>query len=165
MARDDEGQVILLAGILLVLGFLVFSIQLDILPTLGQQVGREAENPLLEDFLMFRTNFEDASQDELRNAAGTVVCPDLLSYGHRMASYVRQLSQLEESRGHSFDTKNLTVAIGGAANALIVTLEYILTDGTSTAHDRFDYEFTCTGAVTGGAACTPADTCFIERPT
>jgi hypothetical protein len=155
-SRDDGGQVILLAGILLVIAFVAFSIQLSVLPSLGQQLGRETENPLLEDFLLVRRTFETLVPDELRNPAQSTqfVCPDGFEYMQKVRGQLSLLAALEGTRGQSFSWERLEVErMGGTTTNFEVRITMRLTDGITTVGDSVEYRFKCTTGT--GTGCSP----------
>lgn len=156
-SRDDGGQIILLAGILLVIAFIAFSIQLSVLPNLGQQLGRETENALLEDYLLVRRTFETLLVDELRSPtdAADIVCPDGPEYLQRVSGQLTLLTALEGTRGQSFGWDRLEVErLDPSTTDFEVRITLRLSDGDTSAHEIVTYPVTCnTGTGTG---CSPA---------
>lgn len=158
--RDDEGQVILLAGVLLVLAFILFSVQLSVLTNLGAQVGRETENPLLEDYLLVRRSLETVLRDELRDTRTSTLtpCPEPLEYGYRVKGILGLMSTLEANRGQSFHWDGLRTSNGAAA--VIVRIDLRFTDGVTTVGEQVNYTVSCTAPVAPPASCTGA-VCII----
>lgn len=144
MARKgDDAQVLLLAGILVVIAFVLFSIQLSLLVNSGQQSGRETENPLLDDFLNARRSLESLLSDDLRDSSGTVRCPPDVSLAmSRVNSTLATLTALEENRGQSL--VGILVAYSVVGTQVSVTLQLQLSDASSSITDKLDYKFTCT---------------------
>jgi hypothetical protein len=155
-SRQDQGQVILLAGILLVLAFILFSVQVAVLANLGQQVGRETENPLLEDYLLVRRSLESSLQQELRNATtGKFDCPHLMDYGQRVRSQLELLTGLESNRGQAFRWSGLGVG-HTAGFSMKVEAQLYLSDGFTTVTDILVYSVVCDNGAVTTAGCPPA---------
>jgi hypothetical protein len=148
---------ILLAGILLVIAFIAFSIQLSVLPNLGQQLGRETENPLFEDYLLVKRSFETLLADELRSPtlSTNIVCLDGFDYLLRIQSHLTLLTALEGTRGQSFGWDRLEVErMGGTTTNFEVRITLRLTDGVTTVGEKVTYPVKCnSGTATG---CSPA---------
>jgi len=156
-SRDEGGQVILLAGILLVIAFIAFNIQLSILPSLGQQVGRETENPLLEDYLLVRRTLETLFPDEMRSTTSstTLVCPDGFEYMQKVRGQLSLLTALEGTRGQSFGWEKLEVELmAGTTKNFEVRVTMRLSDVQTTVSDVVTYPVQCTSGT--GVACNPA---------
>lgn len=145
-SRRDEGQVILLAGILVVIAFIMFSLQLSLLASLGQQAGRETQSPLVEDYLLLRRTLESLLPDELKDTAAVVRCPvDMAEYKTRLNATLLLLAALEENRGQSFRGLILSDSSTGVnPKTQYITIRLELTDGTSTVADEVEYNFKCT---------------------
>lgn len=163
-SRDDGGQIILLAGILLVIAFIVFSINLASLANLGQQVGRETENPLLDDYLLVRRALETSLVDELRTTgSGTpqVACPDLSQYANAVVAQLMEVQAHESMRGQAFDWADVTLP-QPTLQVYTVQVTTTLSDGVTTAVETLSYKVTCTttvpsglmGGGPGGLSCT-----------
>ena len=156
--RDDHGQIILLAGILLLIAFIAFSIQLSVLPTLGQQLGRETENTLLEDYLLVRRTLETLVPDELRNPLKPteIVCPDGPEYLQRLRGQLTLLAGLEATRGQAFAWDKLEVERKAPLTTKFeVKITMRFTDGVATTvGDEVVYPVTCN--VGTGTGCSPA---------
>lgn len=151
-SRDDEGQVILLAGVLLVIAFILFSIQINVLVNLGQEAGREVENPVVDDYRLLRRAFQSVFEDELRSASGTVDCPNLYAYAQRVRALVDHASALESVRGFFLSVNPLEMT-SPSSTTIDVTMGVTFSDGTSTIIETVTYRITCSGAV--GNDCPP----------
>src|SRR5687767_9443159 len=102
---------ILLAGVLIVLAFFLYSTQSTVISSIGQEAGREAANPLLTDYQSLRSSIAIQLEFELWNAAGTAICPtDEADYRGKVQAKLVLLSKLESNRGQVF-TGNFIDAI------------------------------------------------------
>lgn len=163
--QDDHGQIILLAGILLVLAFILFSTQLALLASIGQQSGRESENPLLDDYLLLRRTIETQWTEELRNATGVLVCPDMVIFGKRMVNQLELLEGLEKGRSNGLAWSELTLTRTSHVR-LYGNLTLSLYDETTSIADRLSYGLTCDAATTpiqGPATCSPSPALCVLR--
>ena len=140
---DDQAQMILLAGLLLVMSYLIFSTQTALLATVGQEAGREATNPVASDFLALRSGFAELLENELTDSAGVVQCPDsLTNWQGRVETMMTMLTQLQSNRGHSFHGTIVTAPtlVGGT---LTTTVEFYLTDGDASIVDEIRFITSC----------------------
>lgn len=151
-SRNDEAQLILLAGILLTLAFMLFSIQLALLANVGQQTGRETETPLLEDYFGVRRSLQSYVLQEARPAPNgptpppTTPCPtagaSFDDYADRVVAGLGHLAQLESDRGQAFRGTLVTKTLAAASFTLTIQLDF--TDGPVIVQDRVEYKVNCT---------------------
>lgn len=144
---------ILLAGVLVVLAYLLFSTQTALLANIGQEAGREAANPLLSDYTVVRNSLATVLPQELTNAAGAVVCPTTAQrtdWAGRVQNHLNLLSQLEASRGQNLignfiDVKLPAVDEDGVdpAKELKTTVALYLTNGRATITDTVVFYTEC----------------------
>jgi hypothetical protein len=135
--------VLLLAGILLALSFILFSVQLSLVANIGQQAGRETRNPVLDDYLLIRRSMANTIQAEMTDADGDVVCPtDPADIGGRVEAFLVMLANHEQKRGQALDGRLLDVDIE-VPNQVTVTISLQLTDGFSTIQDTLAFRYDC----------------------
>ncbi len=154
--RDEHGQMILLAGLLLVMSYLIFSTQTALLATVGQEAGREATSPLFTDFLIVRTGLAEAMDDELTDNAGVIQCPTrLTNWQGRVDTMLATITQLESNRGLSFH--GTVVQVGSAefitdqapavSNLELLTeVQLYLSDGDASIIEEVRFYTNCVGA-------------------
>jgi hypothetical protein len=150
--RDDRAQMILLAGILIVLAYLLFSTQTALLASIGQEAGRESTNPLHADYIAVRSGFAGIIESELTNSAGVVKCPQLLStWKARVETIVAMLEQLQSNRGLSFHgvfvgsvIQPLADLDGDGRLEMVTEIRLYLTDGDSSITEEVRYHTECT---------------------
>lgn len=132
---DDDGQILLLTGILLALAFILFSVQLALVANIGQQAGRESRNPVLDDYLQIRRGLDATLRDEMRNETGVLVCPkDQPGFEGKVRAFMAVLTQHEQNRGHAFTGELIAADWSDSAQATIDVRLY-LTDGVTTIQD------------------------------
>lgn len=143
---------ILLAGVLVVLAYLLFSTQTALLANIGQEAGREAANPLLSDYTVVRNSLATVLPQELTNAAGTVVCPteaQRTDWAGRVQNHLNLLSQLESSRGQNLVANFVNVVLPAVnedadpALELKTTITLYLTNGRATITDTVVFYTEC----------------------
>lgn len=147
---------ILLAGILLVMAYLIFSTQTALLATVGQEAGREATSPLSMDFISIRTTLAEILDDELRDSSGVIRCPTLNSnYQGRVDTMLAMLTQLEANRGLSFHgtfldldyEERITDVAPAVSNLeLVTTVRLYLSDGDASIIEEVRYYTDCVGS-------------------
>jgi hypothetical protein len=139
---------ILLAGLLLVMAYLIFSTQTALLATVGQEAGREATNPLYAEFVGVRAGLAELLEEELTDSNGDVQCPDLLTnWKGRVETMLTMLTQLESNRGQSFHG----VYVGGSlddvtsdtGDELVTEVTLYLSDGDASIHEEIRYYTEC----------------------
>lgn len=146
---------ILLAGILLVMAYLIFSTQTALLATVGQEAGREATSPLFMDFIGVRTSLAEILDDELRDSTGVIRCPTHNSnYQGRVDTMLVMISQLESNRGLSFhgtvldlDYEEVITDVAPAVSnlELVTTIRLYLSDGDASIIEEVRYYTNCVG--------------------
>lgn len=144
--QHERGQMILLAGLLLVMAYLIFSTQTALLATVGQEAGREASSPIFTDFVGIRGSLAKFMEDELTDTSDVVQCPDLLTnWKGRVESLLSMISQLESDRGQSFHGVYLTSSIDTAPTPDRLTTEVTLylSDGDASILDEVRYFTDC----------------------
>lgn len=162
MASDERGQVILLAGILLVLMFILFSTQVALIANLGQQAGRETANPLLNDYLGLRRSLQAAFTQELERDLGTSQCLSMDALAQRLGGRLIQLEDMSSNRGHVLGFANATINVPVAADRTIYfNLTASMTDGITTLEDHLRYVQTCIGTIHGPS---PQQRCLPRVP-
>lgn len=144
--RRDEGQIILLAGILLVLAYLLFSTQSALLATVGQEAGREASQPLFNDYIAIRNSISQLLEAELTNAAGTAVnCPTSgQEWAGRVETLLSLLSQLEANRGQAFKGDFISTAQTAIPGNRETIIDLYLTNGDATVMETTKFITACT---------------------
>jgi hypothetical protein len=133
---------ILLAGLLLVMSYLVFSTQTALLATVGQEAGREATNPVFSDYLGIRTGFAEFLKQELTDSAGLVQCPSLeTNWKGRVETIMTMISQLESNRGQTFHGSFTDATI--TATEVTTIVEFYISDGDSLITEEVKFVTAC----------------------
>jgi len=148
---------ILLAGLLLVMSYLIFSTQTALLATVGQEAGREATSPLFTDFLVIRTGLAEVFEDELTDDGGVIQCPTLLSnWQGRVDTMLAMITQLESNRGLSFHGTVISigpeefitdVAPAVSNQELKTEIQLYLSDGDASIIEEVRFYTNCVGTV------------------
>lgn len=142
----------LLAGVLLVIAFILYSIQVALLANLGQQTGREVETPLLDDYALIRRGLQIQLEDEMRNPlapqANPPPCPsDRDEFGLRVISKLDHLARLESARGQSFEGTLLSIGRAPPApdpqTRTTISLQLNLANGPTRVSDKIDFSLPC----------------------
>lgn len=143
--RDDrQGQMLLLAGVILVLALISYSLEAQTRTQIGQQTGRELEKPVLDDFILLRRLFAQFAQEELRSATGVVRCPtDLYEYGQRLESTLSLMVTYESERGHLMSA-TITSITQPIATRVVVAAHLQVADNELSADDDLKVTFDCT---------------------
>lgn len=145
--RDDDAQLVLLAGVLIILAFLLYATQSAVLSNVGQQAGREAQDPVYNDYALVRVTLATTLHKELTDAAGVVVCPDdIVAYGGRVQGMLSLLQGLEDNRGQLFSGHFLSAAVTGAANpkTLTTTITLFFASSQTSINEQVAYSHSCT---------------------
>jgi hypothetical protein len=148
---------ILLAGVLLVLAYLLFNTQAAQYTQIGQQAGRDVRNSVLQDVPVIRRFISTTLQEELRSDTGaTFPCPaaapapDLLLFANRAELLLRNIGVEEQNRGLDFQGQVIdgpdadTTAVTLAPPGLLVDVTFSLADGSTFYKDAVQFKFTCT---------------------
>lgn len=133
---------ILLAGLLLVMSYLIFSTQTALLSTVGQEAGREATNPVFSDYLSLRSGFAELLEEELTDSAGLVQCPAYeTNWKGRVETMMAMLTQLESNRGQKFQGTWIDATI--AATQVTTEVRFYLTDGDAMIVEEIQFKTPC----------------------
>lgn len=144
---------ILLAGVLVVLAYLLFSTQSTLLANIGQEAGRESANPVLTDYSSIRSSIANVLSLELTDENGDVRCPTVsqrADWAGRVQAHLVLLGQLESSRGQNFLGNFLDVKLPAEDEDLDSVLELkttatlYLTDGRATITETVAFYTECT---------------------
>lgn len=144
---------ILLAGVLIVLAFLLYSTQTVTLQSLGQEAGREAASPIRHDFQALRTTISSTIELELTESGGTVRCPtDANDYKGRIDALLALLQKQEANRGQNLVAHYVSVNSpfpppnldGDPPRELRTTLDLFLTNGRTSVYDLIVFTTECT---------------------
>lgn len=143
---------ILLAGVLIVLAFFLYSTQSTVVSSIGQEAGREVANALPSDYQGIRSSIAVQLEYELWDSTGTAICPtDEAEYRGRIQAKLVLLSKLESNRGQIF-TGNFIDAVIPATNLvgadppreLQTQIDLYLTNGRSIISDEVTFITECT---------------------
>lgn len=144
---------ILLAGVLIVLAYLVYSTQTATLQSIGQEAGREAAAPIRSDFLSLRTAIAATLQSDLQEASGVSRCPtDPVDYKGRIEALLSLLQKQEANRGQNLVAHYLSVNSpfpppnedADPARELKTRLDLFLTNGRTSVFDQVVVTTECT---------------------
>jgi hypothetical protein len=141
---------ILLAGVLIVLAFFLYSTQSTVVSTIGQESGREAANPVLSDFQGLRSSIATQLKYELWNSAGTAICPtDEAEFRGKVQAKLVLIAKLESNRGQIFagNFLDMVPAVNvdsDPALELKTVVRLYLTNGRSTVTDTVTFITECT---------------------
>lgn len=144
---------ILLAGVLIVLAYLVYSTQGATLQSIGQEAGREAAAPIRNDFLAIRSALAATIQFELTEATGVVRCPtDASDFRGRVEAAMTLLQKQESNRGQNLVAHYLSVNSpfpppnddADPARELKTRLDLFLTNGRTVVYDQLTIITECT---------------------
>jgi hypothetical protein len=137
---------ILLAGVLIVLAFFLYSTQSTVISSIGQEAGREAANPLLSDYQGLRSSVAQQLKYELWNATSVPICPtDEADFRGKVQAKLVLLSKLESNRGQIFMGNFLDANIPVPNTSELETqIKMYLTNGRATVTDTATFVTTCT---------------------
>lgn len=144
---------ILLAGVLIILSYLVYTTQSAALQNIGQEAGRDAASPVFNDYHSIRNTLANTIQVDLTDALGVVKCPtDANDFRGRVEALLSLLQKLEANRGQNLVSHFLSVNSpfpppnidADAARELQTTVDVFLTNGRTSVYDRVVVTTECT---------------------
>lgn len=142
---------ILLAGVLIVLAFFLYSTQSTVVNSIGQEAGREAANPLLADYQAIRSGIAVALNYEIRDQFSIPRCPrDEADYAARVQALLVLMAELESNRGQIFSGSFLDMVPesqntydSDAGYEIGTQVRLYITNGRATMTDTVTYVTGC----------------------
>ncbi|MBI2076912.1 MAG: hypothetical protein HYT80_00875 [Euryarchaeota archaeon] len=146
-SRDDGGQLLLLAGVLLVISYVLFSSQASLIATLGQQSGREASNPVVIDYVAVREAIQVTLTRE-HTVGATVTCTagTEAAMKVRAEAILQNIALVESRRGLKFAaTLNGPPTVGADefVGDFLYDLTLSLTNGETSINERAEFRVDC----------------------
>lgn len=141
---------ILLAGVLLVMAYLLFSVQAAQFSQIGQQAGREVRNPVAADLPGLRSFLSIALQEELRKDSNPTqfLCPRAAEFAAHAELILQNIGTHQQNRGLDFRATVTSVDVNspGPTGTVVVHAQFTLSDGTSYYREKLDLTLSCNTA-------------------